>query len=72
MEVAVATALHALLSHHEQRGSYMWHSTPSSPNLVETVRDIGLPNSTCMWIHSFLAKCLDTAALFSVIAVDLT
>lgn len=63
-EDAVATALHAALSHLEQQGSYVRmlfvdyssaFNTILPHKLVEKLGDLGIPHSTCMWIHSFLS-----------------
>ncbi|KAK3548872.1 hypothetical protein QTP70_021264 [Hemibagrus guttatus] len=65
-EDAVATALHAALSHLEKQGSYVWmlfvdyssaFNTILPYILVDKLEDLGLPNSTCMWINSFLSDC---------------
>ncbi|KAK3567074.1 hypothetical protein QTP86_009773 [Hemibagrus guttatus] len=62
-ENAIATALHAALSHLEQQGSYMWlpfvdfsfaFNTILPHKLLGKLGDLGLPHSTCMWINSFL------------------
>ncbi|XP_024121111.1 uncharacterized protein LOC112142095 [Oryzias melastigma] len=63
-EDAIATALHAALSHLEQRGSYVRmlfvdHSSAFNTilphKLVAKLEDLGLPSSTCLWISSFLS-----------------
>ncbi|KAM3842547.1 uncharacterized protein ACN63O_022346, partial [Diretmus argenteus] len=63
-EDAVATALHAALSHLEQPGNYvrmlfMDYSSAFNtilPNrLVDILEDLGFPHNTCMWIKSFLS-----------------
>ncbi|KAK3548145.1 hypothetical protein QTP70_004851 [Hemibagrus guttatus] len=62
---AVATALHAALSHLEQQGSYVQllfvdfspaFNTIIPYKLMDKLGDVGLhnPQSTCMWIYSFL------------------
>ena len=62
-EDAVATALHAALSHLEQAGSYarlLFMDFSSAFNtilphrLVLKLADIGIPHSTCLWIKDFL------------------
>ncbi|TKS64906.1 N-lysine methyltransferase KMT5A [Collichthys lucidus] len=61
---AVATALHAALSHLEQQGSYVRmlfvdyssaFNTILPHKLVVKLRDLGLPEATCRWISSFLS-----------------
>ncbi|KAK3507142.1 hypothetical protein QTP70_008626 [Hemibagrus guttatus] len=65
-EDAVAIALHAALSHLEKQGSYvrmLFVDYSSAFNtilphiLVGKLEDLGLPQSTCMWINSFLSNC---------------
>ncbi|KAK3525680.1 hypothetical protein QTP70_004899 [Hemibagrus guttatus] len=60
---AVATALHAALSHLEQQGSYVRllfvdfssvFNTILPYKLIDKLGDLGLPHSTCIWIYSFL------------------
>ncbi|KAK3506423.1 hypothetical protein QTP70_002694 [Hemibagrus guttatus] len=60
---AVATALHAALSHLEQQGSYVLllfvdfssvFDTILPYKLMDKLGDLGLPHSTFMWIYSFL------------------
>ncbi|KAK3515914.1 hypothetical protein QTP86_004966, partial [Hemibagrus guttatus] len=60
---AVATTLHATLSHLEQQGSYVRllfvdfssvFNTILPYKLMDKLGDLGLPHSTCMWIYSFL------------------
>lgn len=62
-EDAIATALHAALSHLEQQGSYVWmlfvdyssaFNTILPHKLVNKLEDLGIPHPTCMWINSFL------------------
>ena len=62
-EDAVATALHAALSHLEQPGSYVRmlfvdfssaFNTILPHRLVDILGDLGFPHNTCMWIKSFL------------------
>lgn len=64
-EDAVATVLHAALSHLEQRGSYarlLFVDFSSAFNtilphrLVVKLGDLGFPHSICMWINSFFAR----------------
>ncbi|KAK3534759.1 hypothetical protein QTP86_024092 [Hemibagrus guttatus] len=64
-EDAVATALHAVLSHLEKQGSYvqmLFVGYSSAFNtilphiLVGKLDDLGLPQTTCMWINSFLSN----------------
>ncbi|KAK3550416.1 hypothetical protein QTP86_025165, partial [Hemibagrus guttatus] len=61
-EDAVATALHAAVSHLEKQGSYvrmffvdytLVFNTILPHILVGKLEDLGLPQSTCMWINSF-------------------
>ncbi|KAM7373781.1 hypothetical protein PAMA_022061 [Pampus argenteus] len=63
-EDAVATALHAALSHLEGQGNYVRmlfvdyssaFNTILPHRLVTKLRDLGLPHTTCMWINSFLS-----------------
>ena len=63
-EDAVATALHAALSHLEQRGSYVRmlfvdfssaFNTILPYKLLDILGDLGFPHNTCMWIGSFLS-----------------
>ncbi|XP_042077993.1 uncharacterized protein si:ch1073-456m8.1 isoform X1 [Haplochromis burtoni] len=63
-EDAVATALHAALTHLEEHGSYVRmlfvdycsaFNTILPHKLVAKLQDLGLPYSTCMWINSFLS-----------------
>ena len=63
-EDAVATALHAALSHLEQPGSYVRmlfvdyssaFNTILPDRLVDILRDLGFPHNTCKWIKSFLS-----------------
>ncbi|KAK3537444.1 hypothetical protein QTP70_010420 [Hemibagrus guttatus] len=60
---AVATALHAALSHLEQQGSYVRllfvdfssaFNTILPYKLMDKLGDLRLPHSTCMWIYSFM------------------
>ncbi|KAK3525906.1 hypothetical protein QTP70_010960 [Hemibagrus guttatus] len=64
-EDAVATALHAALSHLEKQGSYVRmlfvdyssvFNTILPHILVDKLGYLGLPHSTCMWINSFLSN----------------
>ena len=64
-EDAVATALHAALSHLEQ-GSYARllfidfspaFNTILPHRLVDKLSGLGLPHSTCLWIKDFLTDC---------------
>ncbi|KAK3556718.1 hypothetical protein QTP70_015089, partial [Hemibagrus guttatus] len=64
-EDTVATALHAALSHLEKQGSYvrllfvdysLAFNTILPQILVGKLEDLGLPQSTCMWINSFLSN----------------
>ncbi|TKS65504.1 RNA-directed DNA polymerase from mobile element jockey [Collichthys lucidus] len=61
---AVATALHAALSHLEQQGSYVRmlfvdyssaFNTILPHKLAVKLKDLGLPEATCRWISSFLS-----------------
>ena len=63
-EDAVATALHAALSHLEQPGSYVRmlfvdfssaFNTILPHRLVDILGELGFPHNTCMWIKSFLS-----------------
>lgn len=62
-EDAVATALHAALSHLEQQGNYVRmlfvdyssaFNTILPGKLMNKLMDLGIPYPTCMWIKSFL------------------
>ncbi|KAL0199254.1 hypothetical protein M9458_007794, partial [Cirrhinus mrigala] len=64
-EDAVATALHAALSHLEQQRCYVRmlfvdyssaFNTIIPHKLVVKLEDLGLPQTVCMWISSFLAE----------------
>lgn len=63
-EDAVATALQAVQTHLEQQGSYVWmlfmdygsaFNIILPHQLVVQLEDLGLPQTTCKWICSFLS-----------------
>lgn len=62
-EDAITTALHAALSHLEQKGSYVRmlfvdyssaFNTILPHKLLNKLVNLGIPHPTCMWIYSFL------------------
>ncbi|CAJ1076957.1 uncharacterized protein LOC125983400 [Xyrichtys novacula] len=58
-EDAIASALHAALSHLEQQGSYVRmlfvdYSSAFNTILPHKLVNLGIPHPTCIWINSFL------------------